>query len=108
MLFLETLDPPYVLKADGLAAGKGVLIIDDLQEAKIELKSMLADAKFGTASAKVVIEEFLDGIELSVFVLTDGKNYKVLPAAGLQAYWRRRFRPKYRWYGGCLNRFLCR
>lgn len=79
--FLETLDPPYVLKADGLAAGKGVLIIDDLQEAKIELKSMLADAKFGTASAKVVIEEFLDGIELSVFVLTDGKNYKVLPAA---------------------------
>ena len=79
--FLETLDPPYVLKADGLAAGKGVLIIDDLQEAKIELKSMLADAKFGAASAKVVIEEFLDGIELSVFVLTDGKNYKVLPAA---------------------------
>lgn len=79
--FLETLNPPYVLKADGLAAGKGVLIIDDLQEAKSELKSMLADAKFGSASAKVVIEEFLDGIELSVFVLTDGKNYKVLPAA---------------------------
>jgi len=79
--FLETLNPPYVLKADGLAAGKGVLIIDDLQEAKSELKSMLADAKFGAASAKVVIEEFLDGIELSVFVLTDGKNYKVLPAA---------------------------
>ena len=80
-VFLETLNPPYVLKADGLAAGKGVLIIDNLQEAKIELKSMLEDAKFGTASAKVVIEEFLDGIELSVFVLTDGKNYKVLPAA---------------------------
>ena len=79
--FLETLNPPYVLKADGLAAGKGVLIIDDLQEAKSELKSMLADAKFGAASAKVVIEEFLDGIELSVFVLTDGKNYKVLPVA---------------------------
>ena len=79
--FLETLNPPYVLKADGLAAGKGVLIIDDLQEAKSELKSMLADAKFGAASAKVVIEELLDGIELSVFVLTDGKNYKVLPAA---------------------------
>ena len=79
--FLETLNPPYVLKADGLAAGEGVWIIDDLQGAKSELKSMLADAKFGAASAKVVIEEFLDGIELSVFVLTDGKNYKVLPAA---------------------------
>ena len=72
--FLETLDPPYVLKADGLAAGKGVLIIDDLQEAKIELKSMLADAKFGTASAKVVIEEFLDGIELSRFCLNRWKK----------------------------------
>lgn len=79
--FLETLSPPYVLKADGLAAGKGVLIIDDLEEAKRELKAMLADAKFGAASSKVVIEEYLDGIELSVFVLTDGTNYKILPSA---------------------------
>jgi len=79
--FLESLNPPYVLKADGLAAGKGVLILKDLQEAKEELKSMISDGKFGAASARVVIEEFLDGIELSVFVLTDGKNYKVLPTA---------------------------
>lgn len=79
--FLETLNPPYVLKADGLAAGKGVLILNDLNEAKAELKSMLVDAKFGEASTKVVIEEFLDGIELSCFVLTDGKNYKILPTA---------------------------
>ncbi|WP_104735078.1 phosphoribosylamine--glycine ligase [Hanstruepera ponticola] len=79
--FLETLNPPYVLKADGLAAGKGVLILNDLDEAKAELKSMLVDAKFGNASSKVVIEEFLDGIELSCFVLTDGKNYKILPTA---------------------------
>ena len=79
--FLETLSPPYVLKADGLAAGKGVLIIKDLNEAKTELKQMLLDSKFGAASAKVVIEEFLDGIELSCFVLTDGKNYKILPTA---------------------------
>lgn len=79
--FLETLKPPFVLKADGLAAGKGVLIIQDLQEAKDELKSMLVDSKFGAASTKVVIEEFLDGIELSVFVLTDGKDYKILPTA---------------------------
>ncbi len=80
-VFLETLKPPYVLKADGLAAGKGVLILNDLQEAKDELKTMLIDAKFGSASATVVIEEFLAGIELSVFVLTDGKGYKVLPTA---------------------------
>ena len=79
--FLETLKPPYVLKADGLAAGKGVLILQDLQEAKDELKSMLLDSKFGNASATVVIEEFLDGIELSCFVLTDGSNYKILPTA---------------------------
>lgn len=79
--FLETLEAPYVLKADGLAAGKGVLILNDLEEAKAELRSMLVDAKFGNASSKVVIEEFLDGIELSCFVLTDGKNYKVLPTA---------------------------
>ncbi|EAQ39705.1 phosphoribosylamine-glycine ligase [Dokdonia sp. MED134] len=78
--FLETLQAPYVLKADGLAAGKGVLIIDNLEEAKQELANMLG-GKFGDASATVVIEEFLDGIELSVFVLTDGKNYKVLPTA---------------------------
>ncbi|GEC79039.1 phosphoribosylamine--glycine ligase [Flavobacterium aquatile] len=79
--FLETLQPPYVLKADGLAAGKGVLIIQDLEEAKTELRNMLVHEKFGSASAKVVIEEFLDGIELSCFVLTDGKNYKILPTA---------------------------
>ncbi|MEL0455258.1 phosphoribosylamine--glycine ligase [Flavobacteriaceae bacterium SZ-1-7] len=79
--FLESLNPPYVLKADGLAAGKGVVILNDLDEAKAELKSMLVDAKFGAASTKVVIEEFLDGIELSCFVLTDGKNYKILPTA---------------------------
>jgi phosphoribosylamine--glycine ligase len=79
--FLETLSPPYVLKADGLAAGKGVVIPHTLDEAKAELKAMLADAKFGTASSKVVIEEFLKGIELSVFVLTDGESYKMLPAA---------------------------
>ena len=79
--FLETLNPPYVLKADGLAAGKGVLIINNLETAKQELENMLANNKFGDASATVVIEEFLDGIELSVFVLTDGKNYKILPTA---------------------------
>ncbi|MCB0371935.1 MAG: phosphoribosylamine--glycine ligase [Muricauda sp.] len=79
--FLETLQPPYVLKADGLAAGKGVLILENLEEAKGELKSMLKDSKFGAASATVVIEEFLDGIELSCFVLTDGTNYKILPTA---------------------------
>jgi phosphoribosylamine--glycine ligase len=79
--FLETLQPPYVLKADGLAAGKGVLIIQELAEAKEELRNMLVHSKFGEASSKVVIEEFLDGIELSCFVLTDGKNYKILPTA---------------------------
>ena len=79
--FLETLNSPYVLKADGLAAGKGVLIIDDLAEAKEALTAMLRDAKFGAASSTVVIEEFLQGIELSVFVLTDGKHYKILPSA---------------------------
>lgn len=79
--FLETLQAPFVLKASGLAAGKGVLIIDDLSEAKKELENMLLNAKFGEASATVVIEEFLHGIELSVFVLTDGKSYKILPAA---------------------------
>jgi phosphoribosylamine---glycine ligase len=79
--FLETLQPPYVLKADGLAAGKGVLIIQDLKEAQEELRNMLVGQKFGEASSKVVIEEFLDGIELSCFVLTDGKNYKILPTA---------------------------
>jgi len=79
--FLEGLKAPYVLKADGLAAGKGVLILNDLQQAKDELKAMIADAKFGSASSTVVIEEFLDGIELSVFVLTDGDSYKILPSA---------------------------
>ena len=79
--FLNTLSPPYVLKADGLAAGKGVLITQDLEEAHAALKAMLVDAKFGTASATVVIEEFLDGTELSCFVLTDGTHYKLLPFA---------------------------
>ncbi|MFY9309583.1 MAG: phosphoribosylamine--glycine ligase [Bacteroidia bacterium] len=79
--FLETLEAPYVLKADGLAAGKGVVIPDNIQDARKELNEMLANAKFGNASAKVVIEEFLKGIELSVFVLTDGNSYKTLPAA---------------------------
>jgi phosphoribosylamine---glycine ligase len=78
--FLKTLKPPYVLKADGLAAGKGVLIINDLEEAAAELKNML-DGKFGAASRTVVIEEFLSGIEFSVFALTDGKTYKILPEA---------------------------
>lgn len=79
--FLETLQPPFVLKADGLAAGKGVLILSNLDEAKAELKEMLTHQKFGNASSTVVIEEFLKGIELSVFVLTDGKSYKILPSA---------------------------
>ena len=80
-LFLETLNPPYVLKADGLAAGKGVLILNSLGEAKAELEEMVSNQKFGEASSTVVIEEFLKGIELSVFVLTDGKSYKILPSA---------------------------
>lgn len=78
--FLKNLQPPYVLKADGLAAGKGVLILNDLDETISELKAMLG-GKFGSASATVVIEEFLSGIECSVFVITDGKNYKILPEA---------------------------
>ena len=79
--FLTTLNPPYVLKADGLAAGKGVLILNSLEEAQNELENMLTNNKFGSAGNTVVIEEFLDGIELSVFVLTDGENYKILPTA---------------------------
>jgi len=79
--FLETLKPPYVLKADGLAAGKGVIICDKIEDARENLKQMLDDKKFGKASQKVVIEEFLDGIEVSVFVLTDGKSYLILPEA---------------------------
>jgi phosphoribosylamine--glycine ligase len=79
--YLETIGLPIVLKADGLAAGKGVLICATLEEAKQELKEMLTEAKFGAASSKVVIEQFLRGIELSVFVLTDGNHYKVLPSA---------------------------
>ncbi len=79
--FLESLKPPFVLKADGLCAGKGVLILDTLKEAKAELKNMLADAKFGEASSRVVIEQFLKGIELSMFVITDGDSYKILPEA---------------------------
>jgi len=79
--FLETLSPPYVLKADGLAAGKGVVIPHTIEEAKKELEDMLLNSRFGASSAKVVIEEFLKGIELSVFVLSDGKSYKILPEA---------------------------
>ena len=79
--FLESLEGPYVLKADGLAGGKGVVIINDLEEAKKELSSMILDGKFGYASSTVVIEEFLDGIEMSVFILTDGESYKILPSA---------------------------
>lgn len=79
-VFLGTLKAPYVLKADGLAAGKGVLIIDSLEEAQRELRAML-QGKFGQASAKVVVEQYLEGVELSVFVLTDGKHYKILPTA---------------------------
>jgi phosphoribosylamine---glycine ligase len=78
---LETLSPPYVLKADGLAAGKGVIISNDLEEARKALEEMLVHRKFGEAGTKVVVEEYLAGIELSVFVLTDGKNYKILPEA---------------------------
>jgi phosphoribosylamine---glycine ligase len=81
MEFLTTLNPPYVLKADGLAAGKGVLIISDLEEAKQELSNILVGSKFGKAGSTVVIEEFLSGIEISVFILTDGKSYKILPEA---------------------------
>jgi phosphoribosylamine--glycine ligase len=79
--FLEKMKAPYVLKADGLAGGKGVLIPETLKEAKAELKNMLAGAKFGDASSRVVIEEFLSGIELSMFVMTDGVSYKILPEA---------------------------
>ncbi len=79
--FLENMKAPYVLKADGLAAGKGVLIIDSLDEAKKELKEMLANSKFGNASSRVVIEQFLAGVECSVFVVTDGQSYKILPEA---------------------------
>ncbi len=80
LAFLKTMQAPYVLKADGLAAGKGVLIIDSLEEAENSLKEML-DGQFGKASSKVVIEEFLSGVEVSVFVITDGKDYKILPEA---------------------------
>ncbi len=80
-VFLEKLKPPYVLKADGLAQGKGVLILESLEEAKKELSNILLEKKFGNAGTKVVIEEFLEGIELSCFVLTDGRNYKILPTA---------------------------
>ena len=79
--FLEKINPPYVLKADGLAAGKGELILDDLEEAKSELSKMILDEKFGDASKNVLIEEYLDGIEVSVFAITDGYNYIILPEA---------------------------
>ena len=79
--FLEKINPPYVLKADGLAAGKGVLILNDLQEAKSELSKMILDEKFGDASKNVLIEEYLDGIEVSVFAITDGHDYIILPEA---------------------------
>ena len=80
-IYLESLSPPFVLKADGLAAGKGVLILDSIKDAKRELKEMLSDAKFGDASSTVVIEEFLKGTELSIFIITDGNSYKILPSA---------------------------
>lgn len=76
---MRKIKPPFVLKADGLAAGKGVVILSEIREAEIELREMLLNQKFGEASSKVVIEEFLDGIELSVFVLLDGENYLILP-----------------------------
>jgi phosphoribosylamine--glycine ligase len=79
--YLETCQPPYVLKADGLAAGKGVIITSDVAEAKATMREMLEEKKFGEASAKVLVEEFLNGIELSVFVLTDGDDYVILPEA---------------------------
>ena len=79
--FLESMKPPYVLKADGLAAGKGVLILNDLNEAKDEIRKMIVEQKFGESSKKVVVEEFLKGIELSCFVLTDGNTFKILPFA---------------------------
>ena len=79
--YIDSMTPPYVLKADGLASGKGVLIIDNAEEAKDELENMLINSKFGSASSSVVVEEFLSGIELSCFVLTDGKSYKLLPSA---------------------------
>ena len=96
--FLETLKAPYVLKADGLCAGKGVLILPTLEEARKELKEMLG-GMFGTASSSVVIEEFLSGIECSVFVLTDGRNYKILPEA--KDY---KHRPEHRRHGECVSR----
>ena len=79
--FLKIVKPPYVLKADGLAAGKGVIITSDINEAQLSIREMLEEKKFGEASSRVLIEEFLDGIELSVFVLTDGKDYVILPEA---------------------------
>ena len=79
--FLEKINPPYVLKADGLAGGKGVLILDDIEEAKSELSKMILDEKFGDASKNVLIEEYLDGIEVSVFAITDGHNHIILPEA---------------------------
>ena len=79
--FIDSLTSPYVLKADGLAAGKGVVILENVDEAKKELKSMIVGKKFGEASSKVVVEEFLKGIELSVFIITDGTSYKILPSA---------------------------
>ncbi len=81
LCYLKTISPPYVLKANGLAAGKGVIILDNLSDAERELKEMLIEKKFGEASNEVLIEEFLSGIELSVFVLTNGLNYKILPTA---------------------------
>lgn len=81
LAFIDSTKGPYVLKADGLAAGKGVVILEDASEAKKELKAMISESKFGEASAKVVVEQFLKGTELSVFILTDGRNYKLLPTA---------------------------
>ena len=102
--YLDTCSIPVVLKADGLAAGKGVIIARHKDEAKAELREMLLDKKFGEASSSVLIEEFLDGMELSVFVLTDGDSHLILPEAkGLQTGRRKRFWPQYRWYGRSLT-----
>lgn len=106
--YLETIRPPFVLKADGLAAGKGVIITSSLEEAKSVMKEMLDDKKFGEASSKVLVEEFLDGIELSVFVLTDGTDYVILPEA--KDYKRigdNDTGPKYRRHGFCVTCSFC-
>ncbi len=107
--FLDDMNPPYVIKADGLAAGKGVVICKTLKEAQDEIKAMLLYEKFGEASAKVIIEEFLSGIEMSAFVLTDGIHYLDSSfGKRLQEDRGRRSRPEYGWYGISIARAICR